>query len=284
MCSSDLGRVREPLPFVLVADGRLDQARRVTPQPDGRWRADWPAGDWTDPEVPHRLVAWREADGARSAPQTLRLARPWTPAAEHLDPADDDHGPSGQYRYPQDPGYTGRHWGDLRAVRAWHAGGALALEVSLAEISRSWNPPNGFDHLALTLFIELPDTPGGVRAMPGQDADLPEGMRWHRRLRLHGWSNALFSAEGASATQEGTPIQAAARLRSDPATGRLRIELGADALGRPASLSGARLYLSTWDYDGGFRPLSPEGGPWAFGGAPGGAPRTMDDTPVLRLR
>ena len=51
----------------------------------------------------------------------------------------------------------------------------------------------------------------------------------------------------------------------------------AAALGRAAGLSGARVYVTTWDYDGGYRALAPEAGPHAFGGGdPARDPRVMD--------
>ena len=60
--------------------------------------------------------------------------------------------------------------------------------------------------------------------------------------------------------------------------------LPAAALGRLPSLSGARLYVTTWDYDGGFRALAPQPQAWAFGGGPADGPKVMDETPVLTLR
>ena len=169
-------------------------------------------------------------------------------------------------------------------MRQAHAGGALQIEVELAEISRAWNPPMGLDHVALTAFIELPGQPGGAREMPGQQASLPGDLRWHRRLRLHGWSNALFSHEGASATDEGRPLRPAADVQVDAERRTLRLTLAAEALGGLDSLSGARVYLSTWDYDGGFRALAPQPQAWAFGGGPADGPKVMDETPVLTLR
>jgi hypothetical protein len=51
----------------------------------------------------------------------------------------------------------------------------------------------------------------------------------------------------------------------------------AAAFGRATDLSGARVYVTTWDYDGGYRALAPEAGPHAFGGGdPARDPRVMD--------
>lgn len=42
--------------------------------------------------------------------------------------------------------------------------------------------------------------------MPKQNSNLPDGMRWYRRFHVGRWSNALLSAAGACATEEGTPL------------------------------------------------------------------------------
>ena len=120
--------------------------------------------------------------------------------------------------------------------------------------------------------------------MPLQNATLPADMRWHRRLRVHGWSNALFASEGASERAEGTPVAPGAHVSVDPATHTVTLTLPSAALGAPASLAGARLYVTTWDYDGGYRALQGEAAPFAMGGGdPAGGPRVMDDSVVITL-
>jgi hypothetical protein len=46
------------------------------------------------------------------------------------------------------------------------------------------------------------------------------------------------------------------------------------------NLSGWTIYITTYDYDGiegVLRPLSPNGGPWSFGGGNPTDPKIMDD-------
>jgi carbohydrate-binding DOMON domain-containing protein len=208
--------------------------------------------------------------------------------ADLEDPAGDDHGPRdrpGLYRYPTDPSFGANRQMDLRRVRVFTAGGALRLDLTMHEITTVWNPQNGFDHVAFTIFIELPGQPGGSTVMPLQKGLLPEGMRWHRRLRVHGWTNALFSADGASATSEGSPTGPAARIAVDRAARTVSLTLPAAALGRLPTLDGARVYVTTWDYDGGYRTLAREPAPFVMGGGdPDRDPLVMDDTPVMVLR
>jgi hypothetical protein len=119
--------------------------------------------------------------------------------------------------------------------------------------------------------------------MPQQNGNLPGDMRWHYRLRTHGWSNAWFSAEGADAANEGRISSPGAQVIANAEARTLTITVPAKALGNPASMSGIRLYLNTWDYDGGYRGLSPEGGGMIFGGDRTDGIKVLDETDVLVL-
>lgn len=274
--------------LLLVIDGDLAQAQRITPQADGRWQAVVDTSRFVDAAANHRLVAMaRDGNAApvRATPaQTFRVERDWLPLADVTDPAGDDHGPTGRYVYPTDASFGARRPMDLRRVQVAGSGGALRVDLTMAELSTVWNPANGFDHVAFTLFIELPGQGGGARSMPLQAGDLPEGLRWHRRLRVHGWSNALFSSDGAGAAHEGTPITPGASVEVDAAARRVRFTLPAAALGGLRSLRGVRLYINTWDYDGGYRPLSLLPQAWSIGGGdPATDAKVMDDTAVITL-
>jgi hypothetical protein len=151
-------------------------------------------------------------------------------------------------------------------------------------LQRPWNPPNGFDHVVFTLFVELPGEDGGATVMPLQAGELPGGMRWHYRLRAHGWTNALFAAEGADAQVEGRATMPAATIAVDREAKTVEFTLPAAALGHPATLEGARVYLNTWDYGEGYRALQPEAGAHAFGGGGPGDPLWMDAIGPVELR
>jgi len=280
------GNTTSPGPLRIVLDGDLARAVEARPDATGRWEARIDTSAMIDPAVLHEATAWDPAAAAVSPTVRFAVRRTWSAAADADDPAGDDRGPDGLYRYPTDPSYAAQRTLDLRRVQARVSGGALQLEITLAGLTRSWNPANGFDHLALTVFIELPDTDEpAASVMPGQAARLPEGMRWHRRLRVHGWSNVLFSAAGATQDHEGTPVTPGARLTVDDAARTIRLQLPAAALGARPSLSGARLLVTTWDWDGGYRAIAPEPGPHVFGGGdPRSSPRVMDASPVITLR
>ena len=276
----------------LVVDGDTARAQAQPPVqagPDGRWQARLPTAGLTDPALRHRLVAW-DGDLLTSPPQHFQAEADWQLLAELQDAAGDDHGPQHlglpvppRYTAPLDPGFAGGVL-DIRRVQAWASGGALRLDVELGGISTVWSPANGFDHLALTLYLALPGSGEGSAVLPLQQAAAP--LRWHRRLRVHGWSNVLTADDQAGATHEGRPVAPGARVQVDVAARRIRLTLPAAATG-VGSLAGAQLYLTTWDYDGGYRALAAEPAAFVFGGAdaarPGGGPKVMDDLPVITL-
>lgn len=276
------GRASPEADLQLVLDGEVERATRVQADAEGRFAVELDVRSLADPSLRHRLQLIDTATGLASDSAHFRVQPRWTVLAESEDPIGDDRGPEGRYRYPSDPGWGERGLLDLTQARAEASGGSLRLQVRLRALSRDWNPANGFDRMALSLHIALPGADQGARDLPLLNTAMPEGLRWQRRLRLHGWSNALFSHEGADAKREGTSIGAAA-LAVDPATHTLTITLPARLLGERDSLRGAVLHLSTWDYDGGYRALTPEGGNMRFGGGDGARDPLWMDSMLLRL-
>lgn len=188
--------------------------------------------------------------------------------------------PAGGSRRPLAGDRGDRH--DDRTRHRPPPGGALRLTLKLHEVVADWNPPNGFDHVAFSVFFARQGDAGGVAAMPQQNADLADGLRWHLRLRAHGWSNTLFSATGASATADGTVVSAAPRIDVDHDADTVTFTLPANALGDLRHPSATHIYVSTWDYDGGYRPLAPQASGNTFGGGEAREAKVMDDL-VIRL-
>ncbi|MFZ9495046.1 MAG: alpha-amylase family glycosyl hydrolase [Burkholderiaceae bacterium] len=244
---------------------------------------------WTDPELTGTArAATPQAEPPMALQQQASGDANWRTVLDVQDPADDDRGPEGRYTYPTDPSYGQLRPADIRrvqvATRAEAQGEALRITLTMAGLSTVWSPRNGFDHVAFTAFIELPGEPAdGARVMPLQDGELPSLMRWHRRLRAHGWSLALFDARGAGSNHEGTPLARGVKVSTDAAQKTVSFTLSASALGKRASLSGAKLWVNTWDWDARYRALAAEPQGFVFGGGAPGQPRVMDTTEVLTL-
>ena len=263
------GRVR------LVVDGDLDRAVEAQVDARGRYSATIDTSAIADAEHEHRLVA--VAGGEVSAPRTFRVANAWKEAARIEDPANDE-----RYAYPTAPGWAS-HTLDLREVVASTTPAALRIDVKLADVTAQWSPPNGFDHLALTVFVEAPGVAGGARVMPQQRGELPAGMRWNFRFRVGGWASAAFSARGASADSEGEALARAPDVRVDRDRGVISLVIARAALPGVAAWSGMKVIVNTWDHDGGYRPLRAKAEPNAFGGGAEGDPLVMDESGVLVL-
>ena len=217
------------------------------------------------------------------APFTTRYA--WRLLAQTTQAGPLQNALHGRYVYPSDPSWNPRRTTDLQSVKVWASGSKLRVDFTPTELSQLWNPPNGFDHLALTLFLQMPGQAESSEVMPQQNANVPDGMRWNYRLRVHGWSNAWFSAKHASAQSEGTPLGRGAPLSVDPTRHTISLLIDSATLDQSGSWSGAKLYLNTWDYDMGYRSLTPEPTSGSFGGGDGKQdPLIMADIPVLTLR
>ncbi|WNG36277.1 alpha-amylase [Archangium violaceum] len=269
--------------FQVVVDGALGTAQQVAVEPDGTWRTTVAVGGMVDPDVQHSLVAWNEDAQVLSDTLTFRVDRAFKDLVTHEDPAGDDSGPEGRYHYPTDTSWGDNHQGDLRRVTLQGSGTVLKLALQTPRVTTTWNPQNGFDHVAFTIFVDVPGRTG-LTVMPQQNASVPTGMDWDYRIRVHGWSNALFDTRGASATQDGTPVSPAASIEVDAASSTVMLTLPNQLFVGLTSLAGVKVYVTTWDYDGGYRPLVPTAEQWKFWGGDGAVdPLVLDDTPVLTI-
>ena len=273
--------------FKVVVDGVLDPAPTVTVNADGTWRVTLSVSGEGGPQLQHSLVAW--AEDARVFSDTLffRVDRPVVPRpfvslVTYEDPAGDDTGPEGRYHYPTDSSWGDNHQGDLRRVTLMGADNVLKLVLQTNHISTVWNPSNGFDHVAFTVFIDVPGRAGST-VMPQQNAVVPAGMDWDYRARFSGWTNTLFDPRGASASAEGTP-RPPGPIEVDGPASTVSLTLPEGLFRGLSSLSGIKVYVTTWDYDGGYRPLVVAAEQWKFWGGDGTRdPLVLDSTPVLTI-
>jgi hypothetical protein len=241
-----------------------------------------------------------EADAATSgvesqapeaaAPDALEQAAPPQGSKKAVwdDPIGDDRGPKGLYRYPTDPSFAGQC--DLARVEFVAQGADIAVVLTMAKpLTVSWNPRFGFDHVAFLVYLWLPNASSSQTLLPNQNATPPSGFRWSYLLFANGMSISLFKAGSAIPPSFGfDPAKKPdVSVSVNAAERRIVFLVPAAALGGPSSRSGARAYVTTWDFDGvtkALRAMSPTAQRYVFGGGDSRKdPLIMDDTPILTL-
>ncbi len=205
--------------------------------------------------------------------------------AEVASSLNDDAGPNGNYVYPSDSSYS--HQADIAGAKIFSANGDLSIEFKMQEVTDSWKPRFGFDHVTFSVFLQSPESASNMRVMPFHHAQLPGNMVWDFVAFCHGWNARLGSSLGASDVSWGTVTDYSPELVSDIANKTITIKLPGGALGNPKRYSGWKVYVATWDYEGmsgKLRPLLLSPTPWGFGGGnpDGSSPHIIDSVgPVL---
>jgi len=185
------------------------------------------------------------------------------------------------YAYPQDSSFHRQM--DLLGADAVVSDDSLALTLRMTEVTNSWSPANGFDHVAFSVFFDHPALTG-INALPLLDTTLASGQDWDRAAVVFGWGNSVYGSDGASADSRGSNLNAAPLIATDVDAGTVTLTFDRAALGL-ADWQGVRLNITTWDIDGlsgDYRPLSQDGGPYTFGGGEANDAKVMDEV-VLQL-
>jgi len=251
----------------MVLDGLYDQATNLQVATDGSWSATIPVS--TFPEGLERHAVAFYVPGAKVSTPLLRFTSNVVFSGQTItvaDPAGDDKGPAGTYAYPTDA--TFGHQMDVTGVTLQAGATTLNVKITLADFSSVWNPPNGFDHVAFSIFLALPSQSGST-VLPKLSASAPPGFGWSYGMFSYGWgSPVLYSSAGATAADYGTIVTPAPAVKADAAAKSVSFRFDRRVLGL-ASWSGVRVYVTTWDFDGigaVFRPLCDTAGQWTMGG------------------
>ncbi len=271
--------------LLLVIDGKLTDALEIQPQADGSWQVILPVDRFPFRETTHSLNIFDPVHLISSRTcffKTDASARSITVGI--ADPAGDDHGPQGSYRLPEDVSFGGQM--DILKLEAAVAGNHLQVKLTMKETSRIWMPPNGFDHVVFHVFIDLPGQTG-ADTLPLLNSKCPDGFNWDYMFYAGGWQKSLYRPSGSGTSGFGIPVTPAPDVSVDSETRTVTFQFLPGALSQADGLSGAGIYVTTWDGGGseGFhRPLTKSGGMYEFGGSDDpNAPLIMDDTDVLFL-
>ncbi len=268
----------------LLIDGSISTAVEAQIQPSGVWSAPLDAENLSS--GPHTLAlrGFYEGGWVATEPLDIKVDIPFIPVLTAADPVGDDKGPAGTYLYPTDATFKSQM--DMESITLATAGKSLQVTIkSKGGITTSWNPQNGFDHVAFYVYLDIPGTTGGQKVLPKHNLPAPEGFEWDYFALAGGWANFLYSSKGASAINYGTPVKPAAILSSNKDAGTVTLTIPAESMGFPKTLSGTKVYIVTWDYDGiesANRALTPKAGAYIFGGGDGSKdPLVMDQSTVL---
>ncbi|RCU51571.1 alpha-amylase [Corallincola holothuriorum] len=264
-------------------------ARTITFNYDGQALG---VSDWTDTKV--YASTW-DIDGLSDAPRALSAdGGQWeysggdTTEAKIMDDITpitvpfagvrvDDAANDEAYAYPLDESFGSQQ--DILQASATANGSNISLTLKMAEVTDTWNPSNGFDHVGFTIFIDLGEGEGAT-VMPKMNGSVPADMQWQVMTRTYGWNNAAYSANGASADEWGDPVTPAPAVVTDLDAGTVTFQFSSQLLGNPLSLAGVKIYVTTWDIDGlsdGYRAISVDGSQWEYGGGEPSDPKVQDE-------
>ena len=287
----------------MVLDANTTKAAPVTVAPDGSFSAVLPISSFPVGTKQHDVAFYAPAANVstpkyRFTSQVVFVGNTYT----FPDPVGDDKGPAGTYTYPQDPSFG--HQMDITEVKLEVGATTMNVNISMADYSTVWNPPNGFDHVAFNIYFSLPGGAAPATVMPLLSASVPAGFAWNLNQFSYGWDNVMYSSAGATAGAYGAPA-VPPTIKVDPGSKTVTFSYDRNAYGL-ATWSGVKIYITTWDYDGignRFRPLCTEASEWEMGGGVAGSgfpswfasmlcvvqantsgdPKIMDDVPPITI-
>ena len=269
----------------LLIDDRLESSLDVNVDRDNNWEVSVPIFRFPWGITNHTLVIYNPDERMISESKTITTnvkLKGITIKAEDL--LADDFGPSGNYTIPKESTFGGQM--DIESVEISSFGGNLQISIKMNEVTDYWSPPNGFDHVVFHIFIDLPDI-NGEKILPKLYASAPEGFFWDYLIIANGWSNIIYSSEGASKDSFGTFVIPTPEIVVKKSERKIIFKFIPEVFGYPENLEGAKIYITTWDGSGseGFhRPLTIEGGPFEFGGREKEhSPLILDDINVISI-
>ena len=99
--------------------------------------------------------------------------------------------------------------------------------------------------------------------IPMLHSPVPEGFKWDYAAYVAGWQSAYYSAKGASKENYGTKLSTPPSISVEEENNKIILQFSPNSLGDPATLKGAKIYITTWDCngsEGGYRQITKEGG------------------------
>lgn len=210
----------------------------------------------------------------------------FTEAVSLVDPVGDDTGPEGKaYTLPTDATFIGHHQ-DITNVKVLTAGSNMQIELTMRDTTKVWSPTkNDFDHVEFSIFIQKAGSTSTTDLNPNHNYTLPNGFVWDYLTMQQGWSAVMYEKTGATITEYGTSITPVPYSEVLHDENKIIFTIKGNMIGKPSSLSGWKIYISTWDSDmGNPRGLETVAAQYKFGGGDGLVdPLVMDETTIISI-
>ena len=261
-------------PLQLIINGNADRTTEFAAADDGSWAVTVPVRDLGQAENYLQI----HAPGSGVLSERVSYAtdvRDATLTVTVDDPDDDAFGPTGNYIRPQHVASSRQR--EIESVTARAAGRNLEITLTMAEITRGWVPPHGFDNVAISTFFSFPDQ-DGMRVLPQLNAEMPNDLTWSLAHFGTGWISFTYRNAGATHDRQGEKLGVSPRVSADEENRTITFFYEGALLGVD-DWTGANIYISTWEAsgEGVYLEILPEPSEWFFSGAEADAPRTMDD-------
>ncbi|MGY5450303.1 alpha-amylase family glycosyl hydrolase [Agarivorans sp. MS3-6] len=276
----------------LVVNGNLSTATNIEVDSNGDWSALLSTRHFAIGEQQHRFAIYSPSEQAGLADVHFTSDLAWSSVPDiaiddSADVQQGSGGPNGTYSLPEDPSFDKVNSQlAVNQLEVYSVGSNVRLKMVMDKLTDTWLPPNGFDHVGFSIFIDLPEDQGSTQTvLPKINATMPDGT-WNRNAVVFGWQSSIYNAEGADASNWGEAVTPAPKVTVDKENQIIYLDFASEALGRPESLNGIRFYVSTWDLDGlsaVYRPLAADAGPWNFSGGDADEAKIWDELPILSL-
>lgn len=267
----------------LVIDGDYEHLLPITNRNQNSWFHDLSLSNLMNGK--HRITAigYDDKGSLITSSKYFTLALSTKHLFHFEDEIQDDYGPNGEYTYPSHRSFS--HQQDIKAVDVSLTGNNLTLEITMSEITQIWIPPNGFDHVLLNIYIDMPDKQEGVKSLPFQNAFFPNQGEWDYRFALGGFGIEAFEGYPLISGPEklGKSIMTPF-VNVDYEQNKISVTLSAKMLGNPTTLKKTNLYINTWSGSAAYpRTIDKTRTTWSYGGGNSNSPKIMDDINIITL-
>lgn len=266
-------------PLLLIDNGDLESADTVISDKLGNWQLRKKNNDLGTME--HSVTLYDPI--THSVSPIIKFSTQNDIADAQISEKDfigDDKGLTKDYSKPTDPSYTNQL--DISQIDILAGGRMLQLTLHMEELESDWLASNLFDHVAFTIFFDLPLTKG-LSVLPQLNSQAPKDFYWDYGHQLFGWGNSMFGTVGADSEHFGSTDAKSPTLVVSVDKRTISVTYNANEFGIQSWL-GSKIYVTTWDLngEGEYRQLSKKPSRWNFSSPHENGPLILDDIgPIL---